>query len=44
MTTMTSKRRRVLRWLAYGVAVKVAIFGGAWLLAAAAQQIATTPL
>lgn len=35
MITMTPKRRRVVRLLALGVLVKVAIFGGAWLLAAA---------
>lgn len=44
MTTMTSKRQRMLRWLAYGVAAKLAIFGAAWLFAAAAQQIMTPAL
>lgn len=39
MTTMTPKRQRVLRWLAYGVAAKLAIFAAVWLFAAAAQQI-----
>ena len=36
MTTLTPKRQRVLRWLAFGVLAKVALFGGGWLLAAVA--------
>lgn len=34
MTDKASKRRRGLRWLAYGLLIKLALFGGAWVLAA----------
>lgn len=47
MTTTTiknPKRQRVLRWLGYGLLFKLALVGGAWLFAAAAQQIVNTPL
>jgi hypothetical protein len=38
------KRQRALRWLGYGLLFKLALIGGAWLFALAAQQIMTTPL
>lgn len=38
------KRQRALRWLGYGLLLKLALVGGAWLFAATAQQIMTTPL
>ncbi|GAA0865523.1 hypothetical protein GCM10009115_24410 [Sphingopyxis soli] len=37
------KRQRALRWLGYGLLLKLALVGGAWLFAATAQQIMTTP-
>lgn len=44
MKTEDSKARRDLRWIVCGLLLKLALFGGAWALAAGAQQIANPPL